>query len=49
MVGVSMVGLGYGMVGLGCCRGWVRYGRGWDSPQAFRDLIIFFLFFFILV
>ena len=40
MVGVRMVGVGYGMGGFGYCRGRVRYGRGWDSPQGpFRDLI----------
>ena len=28
MVGVSMFGVGYGMVGLGYCRERVRYGNG---------------------
>ena len=35
MLGVGMVGVGYGMVwygmvGLGYCRGRVQYGRGWE-------------------
>ena len=30
MVVVGMVGVGDGMVGLGYCKGRVRYGRGWE-------------------